>query len=55
MLVVLCLLTAHTIIMGGLHDMIFEEMRWVEAWESIWFPQTVMTLVVAIFVFVCAT
>ncbi|MBF0569861.1 MAG: rod shape-determining protein MreD [Candidatus Omnitrophica bacterium] len=48
---VLCVLTAHTIIMGILHIMTFEEIRWAEAWGSIWFPQTVMTLLVTIFVF----
>ena len=48
---VLCVVTAHTVITGFLHKMIFEEVQWLDVWRSIWFPELVVTLAVAIFVF----
>ena len=45
------LVTAHTVVMGMLNDMIFDDMRWWEVWGNIWLPQLVMTGVAALFVF----
>jgi len=43
--------TARTLIMGLLHRMIFQEVRWLDVWGSIWFPEILATLVVTLAVF----
>ena len=48
---VFCMITAHTLFMGMLHTMIFEETRWLDVWGGIWFPEAFSTLIVTLFVF----
>ncbi len=48
---VLCVVTTHTVIMGLLHKMIFEEVRWLDVWRSIWFPEIVVTSLVSLLIF----
>lgn len=48
---VFCVLTAQTLIMGLLHKMTFEEVSWVDVFKSIWLPEVVITMAVAIIVF----
>ncbi len=48
---VLCVVTAHTAVMGLMHKMAFEEVQWFDVWGSIWFPELVITAVVSILVF----
>ncbi|MBF0122085.1 MAG: rod shape-determining protein MreD [Candidatus Omnitrophica bacterium] len=48
---VLCLVTVHTLVMGSVHVMIFNESHWFEVLGTIWLPQVVITLVVALYVF----
>jgi len=48
---VVCVVTAHTLIMGLLHKMIFEEISWLEVVKTILVPQLIITGAVAIFVF----
>jgi rod shape-determining protein MreD len=49
--VVLVLVTAHTAVMGLLQNMIFDEVRWLDVWGSIWLPEVVTTVIVALYVF----
>ena len=48
---VFCVVTAHTVIMGLLHKMTFEEVSWLDVFKSIWVPQVIITGAVAIVVF----
>jgi rod shape-determining protein MreD len=48
---VFVLVTAHTAIMGLLHNMIFDEVRWWDVWGSIWVPAILTTVMVTLFVF----
>ena len=48
---VFALVTAHTVIMGLLHNMIFDEVHWWDAWGGIWVPEALTTLIVALYVF----
>ncbi|MBF0595125.1 MAG: rod shape-determining protein MreD [Candidatus Omnitrophica bacterium] len=48
---VLCVVTAHTVIMGFLHKMTFEEVSWLDVWRGIWLPEVAATAVVSVFVF----
>lgn len=48
---VCCVVTAHTLIMGVLHRMIFEEIDWRDVGGSIWLPEMVLTALVAVFIF----
>ncbi|NLE64297.1 MAG: rod shape-determining protein MreD [Elusimicrobia bacterium] len=48
---VFCVVTLQTLLMGALHDMIFEGIRWRDVWAGIWGPTVVTTLLVALFVF----
>jgi rod shape-determining protein MreD len=48
---VLCVVTAHTLIMGLLHQMTYEDVRWFDVWRSIWLPEVLTTGFVAIVVF----
>ncbi len=45
------LVTVHNVIMGLLHTMIFDEVRWWDVWMGIWFPQIVTTLIVTLWTF----
>jgi rod shape-determining protein MreD len=51
LLMVFLLVTAHTLLMGLLHHMVFEDVRWSDVWGGIWAPELITTMVVALFVF----
>jgi rod shape-determining protein MreD len=48
---VFVLIFVHTGIMGLLHNMIFDEVRWWDVWGTIWLPGVVTTLAATLFVF----
>jgi rod shape-determining protein MreD len=48
---VFALVTAHTVIMGLLHNMIFDEVHWADVLGGIWLPQALTTVMVTLFVF----
>ena len=48
---VFSVVTAHALIRGLVHQMTFEEIRWVDVWTSVWFPELVATSVVTLYVF----
>jgi rod shape-determining protein MreD len=51
LLMVSAVVTAHTLSMGMLYQMVFEEVKWWDVWSSVWFPEWVMTTLVALYVF----
>ena len=48
---VLCVVTAHTVVMGLIHKMTFEEVQWLDVWRGIWFPEVAVTAIVSIVIF----
>jgi rod shape-determining protein MreD len=50
-LMVFFIVTVHVVILGLVHQMVFEEIRWLDVWGSIWLPEVIATVVVALFVF----
>lgn len=45
------IVTAHALIMGILHHMVFEEVRWWDIWSAVWFPEWVTSVAVALYFF----
>lgn len=43
--------TVHTLCMGILHHMVFEEVRWWDIWSAVWLPEWIATTMVALYVF----
>ncbi len=51
LLMVFVVVAAHTLIMAVLFKMVFEELRWTDVVASVWFPETLTTMAVALVVF----
>ena len=51
LLMVFVLVTAHTLIMAVVFKMVFEELRWGDVVVSVWFPEMLATMLVALVVF----
>jgi rod shape-determining protein MreD len=43
--------SAHVFILGLLHQMVFEEVRWFDVGSSIWLPEVIATTFVSLYVF----
>lgn len=51
LLMVFLLVAVHTLIMTFLFKMVFEEVRWLDVLGSVWLPEMLATMLVALFVF----
>ena len=51
LMMVALLVTAHTLIMAFLFKMVFEDVHWVDVLGSVWLPEMLATMVVALFMF----
>lgn len=48
---IFAVVTANVLVLGFLHQMVFEEVAWGEVFRGIWLPEVVTTLVVALYSF----
>ena len=48
---VFLVVTAQTVILGLVHQRVFEEIHWADVWGGIWLPEVIATMVVALYVF----
>ena len=51
LLMVFAVTSAHTLIMAFLYKMVFEDIRWLDVLGSVWLPEILATMIVALFVF----
>ncbi len=51
LMMVLAVTTAHALIMAFIFKMVFEEVRWMDVVGSVWLPEVLASMVVALFVF----